>query len=279
MDSTRFRIWLTSGLFFTLLMVGMYITLQDRYFPIQEIVLISKLQKQDSRQLYELANQALRGNFFTLDVNAFREQLQTLPWVQRVWVKKKWPGSLYVDIEEKQVAARWINIRSDQRTIAQLKQQKWQGDYLLSTRGDVFRVQLNARQYQRYAHEQIYIGAPQLADKVLRLCRLMQEKLTRVKLEIKKCIQDQRLAWYVKLDNHIELYLGRDIHKAVTENGDTFIDTHLENQVLARTQLFVDAYKKVLHRYQSRIDRIDLRYTNGFAVHWITPRVDSAKQG
>jgi cell division protein FtsQ len=56
-----------------------------------------------------------------------------------------------------------------------------------------------------------------------------------------------RRAWQLRLDNGLTLELGRE-------------------QIEARLARFVGAYDRTLGRLGRRIEHVDLRYSNGFAV-------------
>lgn len=84
---------------------------------------------------------------------------------------------------------------------------------------------------------------------VLHAYQDMSRLVNSVGLGIKQLDMDARRAWRVELNNGIELRLGR-------------VDR--EQQILR----FVHVYPKVLADKAGRIKRIDLRYTNGFAVQW-----------
>ncbi|QKT03043.1 cell division protein FtsQ/DivIB [Ectothiorhodospiraceae bacterium 2226] len=68
-------------------------------------------------------------------------------------------------------------------------------------------------------------------------------------LQVVRLSADARRAWSLQLSNGIELVLGRDAH-------------------YPRLMRFVRVYPQVLATRESDIRRIDLRYTNGFAVQW-----------
>jgi len=61
-------------------------------------------------------------------------------------------------------------------------------------------------------------------------------------------VSDRR-GWRVRLDNGIEVQLGR---------GDV-------DELMSK---FVGLYPRVLAEAATRVETVDLRYTNGFAVRW-----------
>lgn len=68
-------------------------------------------------------------------------------------------------------------------------------------------------------------------------------------LQPRALIEDERRAWRLTLDNGVEILLGRE-------------------ESLARLERFVAVYPQTLERRADALQRVDLRYTNGFAVAW-----------
>lgn len=73
--------------------------------------------------------------------------------------------------------------------------------------------------------------------------------LGRVDLRIDQLAQDERRAWRITLHNGVRLDLGRE----------DFVE---------RLRRFVDVYPFVLSARIAEIATVDLRYANGFTVHW-----------
>lgn len=66
---------------------------------------------------------------------------------------------------------------------------------------------------------------------------------------IRRLTLDERHAWSAELTNGMSLVLGREDYDR-------------------RMQRFSALYMAVINQHANRIDRVDLRYSNGFAVHW-----------
>jgi cell division protein FtsQ len=98
-------------------------------------------------------------------------------------------------------------------------------------------------------------GLPQLSGpagqerKVLeawhQVCRLLEP----LGVEVTRFGLDERRAWHVLLDNSIELELGR---------ANTW----------PRLHRFVRAFPEVFAGRLAELQRVDLRYSHGFSVHW-----------
>ena len=49
----------------------------------------------------------LQDRFFRLDLGAVRRELLDMPWVKKVSVRRAWPNSLLISVDEQQAIARW----------------------------------------------------------------------------------------------------------------------------------------------------------------------------
>jgi len=59
------------------------------------------------RQVEDVVRRELRGNFFTLDLEASRRAFARLPWVREASLERHWPGTLEVRIVEQKAVAVW----------------------------------------------------------------------------------------------------------------------------------------------------------------------------
>jgi cell division protein FtsQ len=77
----------------------------------------------------------------------------------------------------------------------------------------------------------------------------MQAWLLETGLYIKEMQLDARRSWTLIMENGIELRLGR-------------------NNMYERLQRFASVYRNNFQSETRKIEHIDMRYTNGFAVAW-----------
>ena len=76
-------------------------------FPLQEVVITQELSELRRDELeYTLAGH-LKGNFFSVNLDALRASLEQLPWVRRADARRQWPGRIEVNIEEHLPVAFW----------------------------------------------------------------------------------------------------------------------------------------------------------------------------
>jgi len=87
-----------------LIMDGLY---NPRHFNISKITLSGEAAHVDRDSLRKSVVELIDGNYFSLDANKITKSLHTLPWVEKVRLRRKWPDTLMIDIEEYQPIALW----------------------------------------------------------------------------------------------------------------------------------------------------------------------------
>lgn len=122
---------------------------------------------------------------------------------------------------------------------------RWSNGGLLNASGDLFRPE----DEKPWSSLPLLRGPKQTEQILMKEYQAMQGMLTPLGLRISHLTMNERRAWSLNLDNGLKLRLGRN-------------DAHL------RLLRFVRVYAKVLKPRQEKIDSVDLRYTNGFAVRW-----------
>ena len=208
-------------------------------FAIRSVVVKGKLANADPAHIAAVVHHELRGTFFTIDLSAARDALQRVSWVRRVAVRREWPARIEIAIEEHQPLARWNDIS------------------LVNMQGEVFDAEYGDDLPSFYAPE----GA---SAEVAARYREFASLVGRNGDAIESITRSARGAWDVKLDDGLDVALGRE-------------------QVSERWARWI----QVGERYRSRIARgrelaaIDMRYPNGFAarVNGEWPREPAARKG
>jgi cell division protein FtsQ len=86
-------------------------------------------------------------------------------------------------------------------------------------------------------------------QRMLNMHASLQEQLQPLQLKLTVLMLDARRAWSMRLDNGLEFEIGR-------------------KQPVQRVARFVNAYPALMADGQRLPQRVDLRYSNGFAVRW-----------
>ena len=202
--------------------------LQDPYrFPLRVVKVNGDMHYLEKARLQQAVAPFVQGGFFTVDVAAICRAVEALPWVYRVTVQRDWPDRLNVLIEEQQAVARW-------------------GEYgLLNRHGESF--------FPEELPQDIHLprlSGPQAHEQtVLEQYRGIARLLKPLGLQLARLELDERRAWYLEMDNGVQLELGR-------------ADTR------SRLQRFVRSWTEVFAGRTQALQRVDLRYSNGFSVYW-----------
>jgi cell division protein FtsQ len=200
-------------------------------FPLRELVVNGSLQQVTRTQIEQATHAALVGNFFTVDLDETRAVFEKLPWVRRAELRRHWPDSLDLTLEEHVAVARWQQGDGEAR--------------LVNAFGEVFAA-ANSDNLPTLS------GPEGSAPELLARYREFEQTLAAVHRKPATLVLSNREAWQVKLDDGVVLELGRDEAK------------HNLTERLAR---FVAYYQLALDKTQVAASGVvDMRYPNGFAL-------------
>jgi cell division protein FtsQ len=122
---------------------------------------------------------------------------------------------------------------------------RWNNKGLINIYGEFFAPAANSFP----THLPVLSGPMELLDQVVDQYLAMTKVVRSVGRDVKQLAQDQRRAWFMEWDNDVELKLGR---------SDPY----------PRLLRFLRVYPDLLAANEPRLRTVDLRYSNGFAVHW-----------
>jgi cell division protein FtsQ len=172
----------------------------------------------------------LSGNFFTVDLDTVRDSFERVPWVRRAQVRRIWPNTLRVGIEEHQPIALWNDGR------------------LVNRQGELFLANLAQAEADGALLE--FAGPPGTEGEVSRRWAELRDQLAPLSLAPTAVTLSARYAWSARLDNGTVLMLGR-------EQGLPIAD---------RVSRWVALYPAVQSRLNREVVSVDLRHPNGFAI-------------
>jgi cell division protein FtsQ len=174
----------------------------------------------------------IKGNFFTTNLEQVRTAFESVPWVRRATVRREWPDQLIVEVEEHEPIGTW---GEDGR--------------LLSVKGDVFTANLAEADEEQDLPE---LEGPEGSEKeVLARFAELRAWFAPLRLVPEKLSLSSRYAWTVKLDNGMQVALGRE--------PDRFT-------LKARVDRLVNIYPQLARLLPEGIDSVDMRYQNGLAL-------------
>ncbi|MBO9355125.1 FtsQ-type POTRA domain-containing protein [Bordetella petrii] len=191
------------------------------------------------------------GNFFTVDLDQAREVFESVPWVRRASIRRIWPDTLRVRIEEQQPLALWNE------------------NQMINTWGEAFTA--NTGELDDDTELPQFSGPEGAEGLVVQRYAELARWFAPLDLHVRELDLSARYAWKATLSNGMVLDLGRD-------PGADAPDPHGLPGALpfaARIQRFVQAWPAVTSRLEGReVTQADLRYTNGFALA-LAPLPDS----
>jgi cell division protein FtsQ len=183
------------------------------------------------------------GNFFSIDLDDTRRLLETVPWVRRAQVRRIWPNTLLVRLEEQQALALWNE------------------NQMINTWGEAFTA--NPGELPDGLHLPQLNGPASSERLVVQRYAEIARWFAPLGLSVREATLTPRYAWEVSLSDGVHLALGRDPAADAT-------DPHGRSGALpfaARIERFVQAWPALSQRLGSRmIASADLRYPNGFAI-------------
>ncbi|GAA0475654.1 MULTISPECIES: cell division protein FtsQ [Tatumella] len=177
------------------------------------------------------------GTFMSQNVDVIQQQIERLPWIKQVSVRKQWPDELKIHLVEYVPVARW----NDQNVVD----------------ADGVSFSLPVNQAGQQSMPMLY--GPEGSEKeVMAGFYQMSDMLKPSKITLKAASMTARRSWQLVTSDDMKIELGRD-------------------ETMKRLQRFIDLDPVLLRQAQAenkRIGYVDLRYESGAAVGWVAAPVD-----
>ncbi|HEY9193903.1 MAG TPA: cell division protein FtsQ/DivIB [Methyloversatilis sp.] len=199
--------------------------------PLQAVTLTHAPAHLSTAQIEDAARRAVTGNFLTTDIDRARTVFEGLPWVRCASVRRVWPGSIEVDLEEHDAVARWW--------IAENTPPR-----MVNRHGELFTAD----------HEPslpLFVGPDEQARNMLEHLDVWSKALSPLQRRIEKIVLTRREAWQLQLDDGSRLELGREDEK---------------QPIAQRLARYVTTQPEVVRKSAQKIIYADLRYPNGYAI-------------
>ena len=153
--------------------------------PIKQISIIGEYQHIDKEQVDLIANEYIEGNFFSINLDQTRHAFKKLAWVREIAIRKKFPDTLEVTIEEHKPIARWGRVG------------------LVNSYGEIF----NAASQEELPS---FIGYETFVKEMTLKFMEMNKILSKELMQVGTITLSERLSWEVITDNQVRVILGRD---------------------------------------------------------------------
>ena len=156
--------------------------------PLKSVAVEGQFQYLPKQRAMELIEKEIDGDFLQLNLTKLKNELQQDPWVDKVYLSRRWPDTLVVKIAEQTPIARWDT------------------NGFLNQRGEIIRVQNTMK----------LSGLPWLQGNEINAREIMQQyqdlsTLLRSRgLEIAALKCDNKKSWRLTLKNDKEIAIGRE---------------------------------------------------------------------
>ena len=194
-------------------------------FPIKQVTFVGDMQRVDSAELARVAG-GIRGSMMRTNLSDVKAVFKQVHWVRNADVRRRFPATLEVSVEEHRPFARWKDGESER-------------GLLVNTFGEVFEAPLDAPL-------PMFSGPEGTAREVLANYEKFVAQLAVISQTPTVVTLSARRAWELKLDNGASLELGR-------------------TEVSERLDRYVKAYAAI-PALQLANAQIDLRYQSGMAL-------------
>jgi cell division protein FtsQ len=166
---------------------GLSYTQKTPTLPILHVTVDGKFIHVDKQALVKAVTPYATGSFLSVDVASLQEAGEALPWVKQIQVRRVWPDSLHLIVEEQVAVARWKD------------------NWLVNTKGETFLSEKND-----IPNGLAILNGPESSHEVVvQRYQLMSGVLAKHKLVITHLEMDLRRAWSLTLNNEIKVVLGR----------------------------------------------------------------------
>ena len=202
-------------------------------FNIRKITLTGDAAHVDRKQLQASVVEMIEGNYFSLNDTKIAEAISELPWVDTVRLRRQWPDTLMIDIEEYQPIAHWGDAQ-------------W-----LTTTGKLVTLPLASN-----------VVLPQLdgplnsADRVWETYQKWSALFARNGIRLRKMRLSKQHLYNLKLE-----------YTTYQENAPRGFDMVLaEGNADQQLVTFLSSRRQALIDFPRQIKTVDLRYTSGFSI-------------
>ncbi len=203
-------------------------------FPIRSVVVEGVYQFADKEVMRDrVMTQASKG-FFNLDIENIQRNVEQLPWVKNAYVRRVWPESITVHVEEHKPIARW-------------------GDRSLVTAGFKLFSPPQLSSAPEPELQELVDGLPLLYSPerrhvpLLKLLNETKSMLDAVDAPLEGMVEDERRSITLHLKNDVKVVIG---HREVNK----------------RIKRFSEIFRPYVAPVYDDIAKVDMRYTNGFAM-------------
>ena len=173
--------------------------------PVTKVLMDNQWQHVSEQEIGNLLTGLMGAGFFNFDVEGTKLRLEQHPWIRHATVKKVWPDTLALSIQEEVAIARWSD------------------GQLLNQYGEVFQPP----GADQLASLPMLSGPAQAQIKVMEQYHALRQQLFSAGLRVTALSLSQRGNWTLELNREIRVTAGRE---QVSERLGRFIDFYRSQQ-------------------------------------------------
>ncbi|MEE9446871.1 MAG: FtsQ-type POTRA domain-containing protein [Arenicellales bacterium] len=206
-----------------------------QYFNISQISLTGDAAHVDRKTLTESVSKMIEGNYFSVNSKKILSALHTLPWVETARIRRQWPDTLMVNIEEYQPVAHW-------------GERRW-----LTTTGKLVELPLPKNiilPHLSGPKDQV----PEVWEKYQQWAKLFSQN----GLNLRKVHLSKQHLYTLEVQ-----YSGKQSTQKVAKGFEMIL---LESNASQQLKTFLSSRQQALIETPNLIKMVDLRYPSGFSV-------------
>lgn len=175
--------WWWLPVLFLVVMISWDWMSNDERFPINHVRINQSLRHLELTDVENVVAPVIKGGFFSIDLQGVSDALETMPWVHGAALRRQWPDTLLIVIQEQEPVATW-NARA-----------------LLNESGEIFSPEkipedLNLLELS---------GEQGKEGELLTFAGAINHQLSRSGLSVVRIEENARLAMKLSLSNGIEV--------------------------------------------------------------------------
>ncbi len=155
--------------------------------PIRYVRTEGVFQHIDKEAIKKTLRPLVNTGFFSADIEAIRQAVLQMPWVESVSVKRVWPDAIDIEIQERTAYVRWSE------------------NSLLTERGEKF----TPPDTKQFGYLPLLNGPAGQEQKVLEIMKGIRTALADQAMDLAEFSINDRRAWKLVLTNGMEILLGR----------------------------------------------------------------------
>jgi len=165
---------------------GMWLQQEDT-LPILHVSVDGAFEHANKSELVKVVTPYVTGSFINVDVAKLRDAGEALPWVKLIQVKRSWPDTMHLVVEEQKAVAQW-------------------SDYaLVNTDGELF---FPAK--KSFPKGLVKLAGPKDTSGVMtQQYAAIVKRFNVLGLRVHKLEMDKRRSWIIQFDDGMKLMLGR----------------------------------------------------------------------